>query len=158
VQDFLRLVHAFMTSGTCSANPGETIPRKRQSPSLLQPDSTFMATKLAPLLYDYARSGINSQYIQPFQKTWDDERNVNGGFLPTFGELASGVSDYNPVDGDAIVYLGGSDIDGEQCFVCRDRRTGLDPWTTVAPTSLQEELVLEVVQTIRRWGGEWESV
>jgi hypothetical protein len=53
---------------------------------------------------------------------------------------------------------GGSDIDGEQCFMCRDRRTGLDPWTTVAPTSLQEELVLEVVQTIRRWGGEWESV
>jgi hypothetical protein len=105
VQDFLRLVHAFMTSGTCSANPGETIPRKRQSPSLLQPDSTFMATKLAPLLYDYARSGINSQYIQPFQKTWDNERNVNGGFLPTFGELASGVSDYNPVDGDAIIYL-----------------------------------------------------
>jgi hypothetical protein len=47
---------------------------------------------------------------------------------------------------------GRADINGDQCFVCQDRRTGLNPSTTAAPTSLQEELVLEVVQTIRRWG------
>ncbi len=41
---------------------------------------------------------------------------------------------------------------GTQCFVCEDRNTGMDPETTIPPASLQQELVLEVVQTINRFG------
>ena len=41
---------------------------------------------------------------------------------------------------------------GEACFVCNDRNTGMDPQTTIPPTSLQEEVVLELTQTMRRWG------
>jgi hypothetical protein len=41
---------------------------------------------------------------------------------------------------------------GDQCFVCHDRRTGMNPATTIPPGTLREELVLEVVQLIRRFG------
>ncbi len=55
-----------------------------------------------------------------------------------------------PVPGRYRAGLG--EVTGTECFVCDDRATGMDPWTTIPPSSLQEELVLEVVQTVRRWG------
>ncbi len=45
-----------------------------------------------------------------------------------------------------------SEITGTQAFQCPVPLTGLNPATTIPPSSLQEELVLEVVQDIGRFG------
>ena len=104
VLDFQRLVHAFMTSGVCSAHGGG-IPRKRQIGAFLNPSSHDMAVRLAPMLYDWEFSSLNRGYIRPYQQTWDDERVATGGVFPMFDELALGLEGYNPIEDDSVDYL-----------------------------------------------------
>ncbi len=101
--DFERFVHAFMTAGTCAANPSGSIPRRQLS--LINPSSHDMAMRLAPLLYDYVWSSSERPYIKPFQETWDEERGTHGNVFPSFDTLAKGLSAYNPIDGDSVGYL-----------------------------------------------------
>ncbi|KAK3901352.1 hypothetical protein C8A05DRAFT_16453 [Staphylotrichum tortipilum] len=106
VQDFQRLVHAFMTAGTCSAHDaGIPRRRKRQVSSLLNPSSRDMAARLLPMLFDWEWSSLERGYIRPYQQMWDDERVATGGVFPTFDTLALGLLEYSPIEGDSIDYL-----------------------------------------------------
>lgn len=109
VQDFRRLVHAFMTRGTCSPlKPGLT--QKRQS-SLLSPTSHDIAMRLAPLLNEWNWSGGESRYIAPFQQTWEDERIAYANHFPTFRSLADSLAMVRISNTNAVDY-----IDGKLCY------------------------------------------
>lgn len=112
VMDFQRLVHAFITTGTCTAGHG-VFRHKRQLGGFtsLHPSSHDMAVRLAPMLYDWVWSRSERRYIVPFQQAWDDERSADGDLvLPTFDELASLMAQHNFADSSAVDY-----VDDELC-------------------------------------------
>jgi hypothetical protein len=89
--DFNNVVHQFLSAGTCSVV--SSILNKRQSSGIGISTVTtlYMASRLAPLLWDYINSPSEAQYLQAYQQDWDLQRSQVDGSVPSWSSLVNTV-------------------------------------------------------------------